>query len=165
MRLSTMRVRTLGRSALSQNGRNWAIASLLMACSLGLPGCGGIDGIELNGKLFDAVGLSADSFKKTEPKAEARAPLVLPPDGTRLPEPGSIQQPAPTNLAAGTAWPMDPEQKKLADAEAKKKAHEELCKNGNWKENAVKDERQQAQSNCGNSLFSFATDAITGNKK
>ncbi len=156
---------TMRASALSRSGRNRAIASLIVACSLGLPGCGGIDGIELNGKLFDAVGLSSDSFKKTEPKAEARAPLVLPPDGTRLPEPGSIQQPPPASLASATDWPMDPEQKKLADAEAKKKAHEDLCKNGNWKENAVKDERVQAQSNCGNSLFSFATDAITGNKK
>ena len=117
----------------SRRGRNWAIASLVVAVSSGLQGCGGIDGFELNGKLFDAVGLSSDSFKKTEPKAEARAPLVLPPDASRLPEPGSVQQPAPASLASNTDWPLDPEQKKLADADAKKKAHEEHCKNGNWK--------------------------------
>ena len=152
-------------STSSRRRRNWVMASVVVAIGTGLPGCGGIDGLELNGKLFDAVGLSSDSFKKTEPKTEARAPLVLPPDASRLPEPGAAPQAVPTQLAQDPSWPKDPEAKKLADADAKKKAHDDLCKNGSWKENAVKDERTQAQNACGNSLFSFATDAITGNNK
>lgn len=155
-------------STASRRGRNWAIASLVVAVSAGLPGCGGIDGLELNGKLFDAVGLSPDSFKKTEPKTDARAPLVLPPDANRLPEPGAVPQAVPTTLAQDPSWPKDPEALKLADADAKKRAHDEYCKNGNWRDKAVKNETATGvgpNGSCSNSIFSAVTDAIAGNKK
>lgn len=61
-----------------------------MALALGLSGCGGFDGVELNGKIFDAVGLNTGSVKAPEPKLKERAPLVVPPGlEAGLPEPGS----------------------------------------------------------------------------
>ena len=135
----------------------------------GLSGCGGVDGIELNGKIFDAVGLSGDAFKKTEPRTEARAPLVLPPNASRLPEPGAAPQPVTASIAQDSAaWPRDPEQIKKADAEAKKLAHEKYCKEGNWKQKATKDETAAAEAasgTCGNSLFSVVSDALIGKKE
>ena len=145
------------------------VAAGLLIAACGLSGCGGIDGIELNGKIFDAVGLSGDSFKKTEPRTEARAPLVLPPNSSRLPEPGAAPQPVAASVAQDSAaWPRDPEQQKKADAEAKKLAHEKYCKDGNWKQKATKDETAAAEAaggSCGNSLFSVVSDAIVGKKE
>src|SRR5690606_15890996 len=62
---------------------------------LALPGCGGVDGVEFNGKVFEAVGLTGALGKKEEPKTEPRAPLVLPPSTERLPEPGQGGASAP----------------------------------------------------------------------
>lgn len=55
--------------------------------ALGLAGCSG-DDIEFNGKIFDAVGLNQSSAKSAEPKLVERAPLVMPPNLERVPEPG-----------------------------------------------------------------------------
>lgn len=140
-------------------------ACLLLAGALS--GCGGFDGVELNGKIFEAVGLSGDSFgKKSEPKTEARAPLVLPPDTKRLPEPGD-GQPAYVQAPAGqivtgsigndpASWPKDREKIKQAEAADKARAKDLACnKDGNWKEKATKDERAlNSESNCQGSLFS-----------
>lgn len=142
-----------------------ALACLLLAGALS--GCGGFDGVELNGKIFEAVGLSGDSFgKKSEPKTEARAPLVLPPDTKRLPEPGD-GQPAYVQAPAGqivtgsigadpASWPKDREKMKQAEAAEKARAKDITCnKDGNWKEKATKDERAlSAEANCQGSLFS-----------
>ena len=54
---------------------------------LAVPGCG-FDGVQLNGKIFDAVGLNDTSAPK-EPKLAARQPLVVPPGLDSLPPPGS----------------------------------------------------------------------------
>jgi hypothetical protein len=65
-------------------------ASAGMAAALSLSACGGFDGVELNGKIFDAVGLNTGSVKQAEPKMRERAPLVVPPGlEAGLPEPGS----------------------------------------------------------------------------
>ena len=63
--------------------------------------CGGVDGLELNGKLFDWMGVSSSAMEqsKREPQLAARAPLVLPPNSNRLPEPGSEEQ------DPSTIWP------------------------------------------------------------
>ena len=54
------------------------------------------DGIDLNGKVFDWMGVSPAAMEasRREPKMAERAPLVLPPDANRLPEPGSEAQTA-----------------------------------------------------------------------
>ena len=138
-------------------GLKRGIAVVVMSIGASLSGCGGdggIDGIEVNSKLLDAVGLSGNPFKKEEPKTLSRAPLVLPPDNSRLPEPGAAPQATPValanNPADNPAWPRDPDQIKAADADAKKKAEAERCRgDGNWKQRATKDEWALNQENCG----------------
>jgi hypothetical protein len=65
-----------------------ALRASALCCALVLAGCGGVDDVELNGKLFDAVGLNQKAEKR-EPKLAERAPLVMPPDLQRVPEPGT----------------------------------------------------------------------------
>lgn len=67
-------------------GARSARASAVL-CALVLAGCGA-DDVEFNGKIFDAVGLNQKTDKR-EPKLAERAPLVMPPDVSRVPEPGT----------------------------------------------------------------------------
>lgn len=70
------------------------IAGLALALP-GLAGCG-VDDIQLNGKIFDAVGLNTGSVKSKEPAMKTRAPLVVPPGlESSLPVPGSGKAEAP----------------------------------------------------------------------
>lgn len=71
---------------------------LLAAFSLALV-LGGCGGIEFQGKLFDYAGLSG-SGNKGDPRMTERAPLLIPPDTTRLPPPGSPP-------IARADWPVD----------------------------------------------------------
>jgi hypothetical protein len=73
-----------------------------------------MDDVQLNGGIFDAVGLN-DAKPKGDPKIAERAPLVVPPSLDRLPAPG--EAPAPSQIAGIN----DP------DA-AKQKSREELEK-------------------------------------
>lgn len=134
---------------------------LVTTALLGLPGCGGLDGVEFNGKLFEAVGLTgALGAKREEPRTEPRAPLVLPPASERLPAPGELAA-APQQPDA--AWPNDPDKRKAAAAAAKKQAQAERCGDGAWKEKAMKDELAMAkvQDDCG-SIFSVMSKTLFG---
>jgi hypothetical protein len=120
----SLRGRSLGRLALA------AAASL--AASLALSGCS--DGLELNGKVFDWMGISPSALqaRRDEPKLADRAPLVLPPDSTRLPEPGTgqVAQPAMT-------WPDDPDQRKVREAKERERLHLAYCRGDiQWKDRA-----------------------------
>lgn len=129
---------------------------------LGLPGCGGLDGVEFNGKVFDAVGLTGALGKKEEPKTEPRAPLVLPPASERLPEPGENTAAAPVQTAE--AWPNDPDKQRQANEAAKKQAQAEYCRDGNWKEKAMGDDLASAkgpEGSCG-SIFSAVSKTLFG---
>jgi hypothetical protein len=127
-----------------------------------LAGCSGVDGVEFNGKIFEAVGLSGDQFsKRSEPKTQPRAPLVLPPDPSKLPEPGS----APTPVVADQQWPKDRDAQRLADAEARKQAQQKHCQDGNWKQKAHKDDIGAAQGphgSCTGSIFSVIGGTLFG---
>lgn len=74
---------------------------LLAAIPLGagLAGCAA-DDVQLNGKIFDAVGLNSGSAKSAEPKLAERAPLVMPPNYDRAPEPGMPPELAQNEVAA-----------------------------------------------------------------
>ena len=106
--------------------RRAALLSLVACGSLvaGLAGCSGADsGVELNGKIFDMVGMSGSAKKSGgEPKLPERAPLVPPPRTDALPAPDSAQ--------AGTthmAWPNDPDRQRAAAAAAAKKSSDKRC--------------------------------------
>jgi hypothetical protein len=77
-----------------------AKASLLAsfgAALLAISGCG-YDGVQLNGKIFDVVGLSGNNAPQGEPKMAVRQPLVMPPETetAALPQPGSGRAGQPT---------------------------------------------------------------------
>ncbi len=134
---------------------------VVVAALLGLTGCGGFDGVDFNGKVFDAVGLTGAVGKRAEPKTEARAPLVLPPASERLPAPGEMAAVAPQQ--PDTAWPNDPDKGKASKADAQKQAQAEYCRDGNWKEKAMREDEKAsaAQAKCG-SLFSVLGKSIFG---
>jgi len=107
-----------------------ATALLLSACA---------DGIELNGKIFDTIGVSSAALdtKRSEPKLAERAPLVMPPDVSRLPDPGSGQAP----VVQQAAWPDDPEARKVRDAKERERLHLAYCRGEiQWKEKAFNKE-------------------------
>lgn len=128
-------------------------AGFSMAMLLSLTGCGGIDGVELQGGVFDAMGLSGSNKPKlAETKVEARPGLVLPPTPDRLPEPvtGSINPVSP-----GEAWPVDPEDRKQQARADLEKRHKAFC------ETAIQDARMRRETgvimgpagNCQPGLF------------
>ena len=94
-------------------GNRLSLLALFAAVAV-LGGCGGV---EFEGKVFDAVGLTGKK-DKAEPVVKSRAPLVLPPR-QGLPEPNAQQATAvPEN------WPDDPDERarrEAAEARAKKK--------------------------------------------
>jgi hypothetical protein len=132
----------------------------LMAGSLA--GCAG-EGVELNGKIFDVLGVSTSALGRApEPKVAQRSPLVIPPDSKKLPEPGSSPPPA---VASEQSWPQDPDQKRVAAATEAQRKQEEYCRNGNWKEKAMQDEVAASQGpsgGCGN-IFSALSKSLFGN--
>jgi hypothetical protein len=110
------------------------VAAIGTVATLVLGGCA--DGVELNGKVFDFLGVSPAALEasRREPKLAERAPLVMPPDANRLPDPGSAQ--GGTDQAN---WPTDPEQRKLAAAQERERLHLAYCRGDiQWKERALK---------------------------
>ncbi len=135
----------------STMGGPWVCTFLV---SIAVSGCAG-EGVELNGKIFDALGVSGNALgRREEPKTQARAPLVLPPSQTRLPEPGA----APQQVVGQQAWPQDRDQQKVAAAEEQKRKKAN-CQDENWKERATK---PGEASPCGGSLFSILGNGLTG---
>jgi hypothetical protein len=104
------------------------MTAAVLTATVGTGGC--VDGISLNGKLFDWMGISEAALqKKPEPQMAVRAPLVLPPDSNRLPEPGSDK--GGNDLSSLN----DPELKKAAAAKEKERLHLAYCRGEiQWKE-------------------------------
>lgn len=124
-------------------------AAAALAVVLGVSACDGIDSVEVNAPLLDAVGVNLTGKPKPEPNLPDRAPLVLPPDAKQLPEPG--ERPVQVASANGQQWPQDPDQMKQAEAERLKAEREEFCKNGNWSKTTNIDDFQKntgAQQRC-----------------
>ena len=135
-------------------------AGAMLASTLLLSGCA--DGIDLNGKVFDMVGISksAQDARKTEPKIAERAPLVMPPSSNRLPEPGSGIE--PTSIA----FPDDPEQRKAREGKERERLHLAYCRGEiQWKERALNKDSGAAVSPYGPcpSLFGTATSSLNKN--
>jgi hypothetical protein len=132
------------RNGLNLNAKSTVRALALAGCmgyAVAAGGCGGafgFDGVELQGGLFDAMGVSGSGQKRlADKKVDPRPGLVLPPSVDRLPEPvtGSIAA-AP----AGEAWPVDPEDRRAQNKTAAEKQHREFC------ERAIQDARMRNES-------------------
>ncbi len=96
-----------------------ALLAAALSATLALGGCGGV---EFQGKVFDAMGVSGDRQEADVRMAE-RPPLLLPPDPKALPQPGS-------GVAAATSredWPQNPEvaREQILKAQDDKLAKEE----------------------------------------
>ena len=110
-------------------------AAVALAAILGLSACDGIDSVEVNAPLLDAVGLNLTGKPKPEPDLPDRAPLVVPPTAEKLPEPG--ERPVQVAAAAnGEQWPQDPDLMRKEAEERAAAERREYCKNGNWSKNA-----------------------------
>ena len=129
-----------------------------------LGGCA--EGVEINSRLLDSVGLSTSALtaNRSEPKLAQRAPLVMPPSTQRLPEPGAAAPPPP-EVAAGGAWPKDKDHERVASAQDKARQQAQFCRDGNWKERAIDNDfggMSGPQGNCG-TIFSVIGGFFGGN--
>jgi hypothetical protein len=88
-----------------------------------MAGCSA-DDVQLNGKLFDAVGINSMSSKSAEPKMAERSPLVMPPNPERVPEPGK----PPESVASDVAALQDPDKVATLSRAEKERQQEEYCK-------------------------------------
>jgi hypothetical protein len=99
-----------------------ALPAILAVSVAGLGGCGA-DDVQLNGKIFDVMGLNTTgSVHKGDPKMAAREPLVIPPND-QLPPPGSGQ--TGTTALAGI---NDPDAQKKASKADLVRQQEEYCR-------------------------------------
>lgn len=139
-------------------------AAVAVLSALALSACGS-DGVQLEGKLFDWMGVSASSQegRTRDPKMADRAPLVVPPNVNRLPEPGSGQT-SSQDIAALN----DPELRKQAVARERERQHMAYCRGEiQWKEKVLNPQDGKANRSpygpCPG-LFSGATTNINVNK-
>lgn len=109
---------------LFSRSKSMTLAAVL-AAGLALGGCGA-DEVELNGKIFDALGVSgAQKSKSADPKVAARNGLVIPPDTASLPEPGSGSS---VQTEADIAFINDPDRAKEVDKAELARRQAEFCK-------------------------------------
>ncbi|HYD16249.1 MAG TPA: hypothetical protein VEA77_07605 [Hyphomicrobium sp.] len=93
----------------------------ILPFALAIAGCSA-DDVELNGKIFDAVGLNQKT-KAAEPKMAERAPLVMPPNLERVPEPGT-----PESASADVAALQDPDKVAKTSRAELERQQAEYCK-------------------------------------
>lgn len=102
-----------------------------LAAAMTVSACG--SGIELEGPGFDKIGLGGK--KHVEKQVPDRAPLLIPPNRTNLPEPNSqVAAARPEN------WPIDPLAVGSAEAFAAWKKKKEYQEKGDWSKTAGIDE-------------------------
>ncbi len=109
----------------SKHRRMFTAAPVLGAlAAVTLAGCSAGD-VELNGKLFDAVGATGLLGKPSgKVQLAERAPLVVPPSTERLPQPGA----ALPEAADVSKQVIDPERKKVISKAELQRQQDEYCK-------------------------------------
>lgn len=100
-----------------------AVRVAVVSAAVLLSGCG-MDDIQLNGKIFDAVGLNSTGSVKKEPTIAARAPLVVPPSTEQLPQPGS----GAAQDAAGIAGVVDADARKQVSQSDLQRQQADYCR-------------------------------------
>jgi hypothetical protein len=112
-----------------------AVALAVVAACWALLTLTACDSVNLEGKVFDWMGISGSALeaKSTDPKMAERAPLVVPPKLTRLPEPGSGK-----TVSEDVAALKDPELQKQISAKERERLHLAYCRGEiQWKEKAL----------------------------
>ncbi len=99
-----------------------------------LNGCG--YDLEVDAPVLKAVGLDFSTKAKKEPKLKGRAPLVIPPDVKRLPDP----EKAEATATAQQNWPDDPDLKAKRLAKLKKEAKEKKAREIDYSDKSDIDE-------------------------
>ncbi|MBS0269967.1 MAG: hypothetical protein JSS54_13445 [Proteobacteria bacterium] len=134
---------------------------LTVALSLFMAGCGGFDGVQLNGKVFDAMGFNGDGAPKGDPKMAVRQPLVVPPGLDALPPPGSgkVDQPSLAEI-------QDPDKKlKVSQADLERQQAEYCKKNyeeAKFRGDATADLAKGPLGSCAPSILSSVKKWTTG---
>ena len=101
-----------------------SVVALVLAVGFALSGCGAGD-VQLNGKVFDALGsLVGSGGANEEAKIAPRAGLVVPPGLENLPKPGSSASVPDGDLAQI----QDFDRKKVVDNSALEAKQREYCK-------------------------------------
>lgn len=98
--------------------------ALGLLASLAVAGCS-MDDVELNGGVFDALGVGANQPKSAEPQLAARTPLVVPPSTASLPAPGVSPQSTATDVTVALD---DPDRKIVVSEAEKQKQQDEFCR-------------------------------------
>ena len=98
---------------------------VIVTSTLALAACAPGD-VEINGKLFDAVGLGTSSLQKSKtPVLPERAPLLVPPSLEKLPAP---EQANAGQAAQDAAFPIDPEKRSSISQSELQRQQDEYCK-------------------------------------
>lgn len=105
-----------------------AAAAVAVSAAALLGGCGGIDGVELKGGVFDALGISSDgnSGPRKDAQVAARPGIILPPQADKLPQPGSGTTTASV-AQTNPAWPVDADGRRIHLAAELDKQHAAFC--------------------------------------
>jgi hypothetical protein len=98
--------------------------TLAVIAAVAIGGCS-MDDVELNGGLFDAVGIGGNQPKAAEPKLAARTPLVVPPSTASLPAPGTPAEAVQTDVTVAID---DPDRKIIVTEAEKQKQQDEYCR-------------------------------------
>ncbi|MGD9783163.1 MAG: hypothetical protein AB7E80_03220 [Hyphomicrobiaceae bacterium] len=105
---------------------SFSAAVCVLIAAVGLSGCGAGD-VELNGKIFDAMGVSSATSKKSgDARLSQRNGLVVPPSTGSLPEPGSGAP--PPEAEADLAFINDPDRRATMDRTQLAREQAEFCK-------------------------------------
>jgi hypothetical protein len=111
-------------STITTSGKLRKVATAaVVGLAVAVSGCG-FDDVELNGSIFDMMGVGSNSKKAQKDVAmRPRAPLVLPPGVERLPQPGeAIAATDPELLTI-----RDPDLAKVASKEQLEQQQKEYC--------------------------------------
>jgi hypothetical protein len=97
---------------------------LAMTLALAAGGCS-MDDVELNGGVFNAIGIGSNQEKEAEPRLAERTPLVVPPTTARLPAPGEAPEAAALDVTASI---NDPDRKAVVDKTELQRQQDEYCR-------------------------------------
>ncbi len=87
-------------------------------------GCS-MDDVELNGGVFDSLGIGSNQPKAAEPKLAARTPLIVPPSTASLPAPGAPPEALQSDVTVAID---DPDRKAIVSEAEKQKQQDDYCR-------------------------------------